>query len=43
MKLWRSAQGKNATKSKMLDVLESLQNRKPRVPTQGIIDNLRRT
>ena len=43
MKLWRSAEGENATKPKMLEVLESLQSGRPRVPTQGIIDTLKRT
>ena len=41
MKLWRSAEGKNATKSKMLDVLENMQRGRPMVPTQGIIDALK--
>ena len=42
MKLWRSAEGDKATQSKMLEVLESLQKGKPRVPTQEIMDNLKR-
>ena len=33
MKLWRSAEGKNATKSKMLDVLENKQRGRPIDPT----------
>ena len=41
MKLWRSAEGENATKTKMLEVLEGMQNGKPKVPTQEIIDTLR--
>ena len=41
MKLWRSAEGKNATKSKMLDVLENMQRGRPMVPTKGIIDVLK--
>ena len=43
MKLWRSAEGDKATQSKMLEVLESLQKGKPRVPTQEIMDNLKRS
>ena len=43
MKLWRSAEGDKVTQSKMLEVLESLQKGKARVPTQEIMDNLKRS
>ena len=43
MKLRRSADGDKATQSKMLEVLERLQKGKPRVATQEIMNNLKRS